>query len=76
MGSGTGVTASDPTRFTKSGFLSDYGRLKATPWGDGIQCWRDPKADMKKYNKVLIDGHCIILHTLPITALMKYIIMF
>jgi hypothetical protein len=54
MGSGTGVTASDPTRFTQSGFLSDYGRLKATPWGDGIQCWRDPKADMKKYNKVLI----------------------
>ncbi|MCU0837020.1 MAG: DUF3313 domain-containing protein, partial [Chromatiaceae bacterium] len=28
MGSGTGVTVSDPTRVTKSGFLSDYARLK------------------------------------------------
>jgi hypothetical protein len=61
MGSGTGVTASDPTRFTRSGFLSDYGRLKSVPWADGIQCWRAPKADMKKYNKVLITRMAVTL---------------
>jgi hypothetical protein len=54
MGSGTSVTASDPTRFTKSGFLSDYARLKPAPWSDGIECWREPSLDAKKYNKVLI----------------------
>ncbi len=54
MGSGTGVTASDPTRFTKSGFLSDYGRLKPVAWAEGIQCWRAADADMKRYDKVLI----------------------
>jgi hypothetical protein len=54
MGSGTGVTASDPTRMTQSGFLSDYKRLKPAPWSDGIQCWRDPAADARKYDKVLI----------------------
>lgn len=35
LGSGTGVTASDKSRMTQSGFLSDYGRLKPTPWGRG-----------------------------------------
>jgi hypothetical protein len=54
MGSGTGVTASDPTRFTKSGFLSDYGRLKPVAWSEGIQCWRAPNVDLKRYDKVLI----------------------
>jgi len=54
MGSGTAVTASDPTRMTQSGFLSDYKRLKPAPWSDGIQCWRDPAADARKYDKVLI----------------------
>jgi hypothetical protein len=54
MGSGTGVTASDPTRMTQSGFLSDYKRLKPAPWSDGIQCWRDPAVDARKYDKVLI----------------------
>jgi hypothetical protein len=54
MGSGTGVTASDPTRMTQSGFLADYKRLKPAPWSDGIQCWRDPAVDAKKYDKVLI----------------------
>ncbi|UHD18030.1 hypothetical protein [Thiocapsa bogorovii] len=29
LGDGTGVTASDPTRVTQSGFLSNYGRLAA-----------------------------------------------
>jgi hypothetical protein len=54
LGSGTGVTASDPTRVTQSGFLSDYGRLKPVSWAEGIQCWRKPGLDAKKYDKVLI----------------------
>jgi hypothetical protein len=54
MGSGAGVTASDPARLTKSGFLSDYGRLRAVPWAEGIQCWRRPNLDAKRYRKVLI----------------------
>lgn len=54
MGSGTGVTASDPTRLTKSGFLSDYGRLKPVTWAEGIQCWRAPSFVGKQYDKVLI----------------------
>jgi hypothetical protein len=54
MGSGTGVTASDPTRMTRSGFLSDYARLKPVAWAEGIQCWRDPNLDGKRFDKVLI----------------------
>jgi hypothetical protein len=54
LGSGTNITASDKTRMTKSGYLSDYARLKPTPWGDGVECWRDPKLDAKIYDKVLI----------------------
>jgi len=47
------VTASDKTRLTKSGFLSDYAQLKPAAWGDGIECWRTPKFDAKNYDKVL-----------------------
>jgi hypothetical protein len=54
LGSGTGVTASDPTRFTQSGFLSEYARLKPVSWADGIQCWRDTRLDAKKFDKVMI----------------------
>ncbi|MBK1725184.1 DUF3313 domain-containing protein [Thiocystis violacea] len=54
LGSGAGVTASDPTRLTQSGFLSNYGRLKPVSWADGIQCWRAPNLDVKQYDKVLI----------------------
>ena len=54
MGSGTGVTASDPHRLTQSGFLSDYARLKPVSWADGVQCWRDPGLDAKQYDKILI----------------------
>lgn len=54
LGRGTGVTASDPTRLTQSGFLSSYGRLKPVPWADGIQCWRAPNLDASRYDKVLI----------------------
>jgi len=54
MGSGADVTASDKARFTHSGFLSDYARLKPTPWGEGIECWRQPTLDAQSYNMVLI----------------------
>ncbi len=54
FGSGTGVTASDPTRLTQSGFLSDYSRLAPVSWAEGIQCWRKADVDARKYDKVLI----------------------
>jgi hypothetical protein len=61
LGSGTGVTASDPTRLTKSGFLSDYGRLAPVSWAEGIQCWRKPDLDASKYDKVLISRMTVTL---------------
>jgi len=54
LGNGTSITASDKTRMTKSGFLSDYARLQATPWGEGIECWRAPNLDAKNYDKIMI----------------------
>ncbi|SBT06017.1 putative Lipoprotein [Candidatus Accumulibacter aalborgensis] len=63
LGSGTNITASDKTRMTKSGYLSDYARLKPTPWSDGIECWRDPKIDARNYDKVLISR--IVLSLTP-----------
>ena len=53
-GNSNQITATDPARLTRSGFLSDYGRLKTTPWGDGIQCWREPNLNAVLYNKVLV----------------------
>ncbi|MBK7989244.1 MAG: DUF3313 domain-containing protein [Comamonadaceae bacterium] len=52
--SGTGITATDSARLTRSGFLSDFARLKPTTWGQGIECWRDSKLDARSYDKVLI----------------------
>ncbi|MEF8703475.1 MAG: DUF3313 domain-containing protein [Candidatus Accumulibacter sp. UW26] len=54
LGSETNITASDKARMTRSGFLSDYARLKPTAWGEGIQCWRDPRIDARNYDQVLI----------------------
>ncbi|MEZ5584494.1 MAG: DUF3313 domain-containing protein [Candidatus Competibacteraceae bacterium] len=54
LGSGTAVTTSDKTRMTRSGFLSNYGRLKPTSWGQGMECWRDPAVNAKQYDKVLV----------------------
>jgi hypothetical protein len=54
LGDGTNITVSDTARITKSGFLSDYGRLKATQWGDGIQCWSEQNLKASSYNKVLV----------------------
>jgi len=54
LGSGAEVTATDVARLTNSGFLSDYARLAPVPGLNGIQCWRDPKLDAKKFDKVLV----------------------
>ncbi|WP_242470811.1 DUF3313 domain-containing protein [Thiocystis violacea] len=54
FGSGASVTASDPTRLTQSGFLTNYARLAPVPWTEGVQCWRQPDLDAKKFDKVLI----------------------
>lgn len=61
MGSGTGVTAGDPARLTQSGFLTNYARLKPVDWADGIQCWRQPGLDAKKFDKVLISRMTVSL---------------
>ena len=61
FGSGTSVTASDPTRLTQSGFLTNYARLAPVPWAEGIECWRKPDIDMKKYDKVLISHMTVTL---------------
>ena len=53
-GGSTSVTASDPTRLTRSGFLSDYGRLAARPDLGGMECWRDPRLEPARYDKVLV----------------------
>ena len=60
-GSGTGVTASDAEKFTRTGFLSDYARLSKAPFGDGAQCWRHRDIDAKKYDKVLITRMVVTL---------------
>lgn len=65
MGSGTGVTATDTTRLTRSGFLSDYARLKPIEGGGGIQCWRAPDLDAKKYDKVLVSRIVVSLKAEP-----------
>ena len=54
LGSGASVTATDAARFTKSGFLTDYARLKPNAALGGIECWRDPRLDAKKFDKVMV----------------------
>lgn len=54
LGSGTAVTATDSARLTHSGFLSDYARLKPNPQAGGIECWRDPRLDAARFDKVLV----------------------
>jgi hypothetical protein len=54
LGDGTSITASDPSRMTKSGFLTDYARLKPTAWGDGIECWRAADLSAARYDKIMI----------------------
>ena len=54
MGSGTSITASDKSRMTRSGFLSDYARLQTMPWSDGVECWKAPGLDAHSYDRLLI----------------------
>lgn len=54
LGNGTSITASDKSRMTQTGFLSDYGRLATTPWSDGIECWRAANLVAHNYDKILI----------------------
>jgi hypothetical protein len=58
---GADVTASEPTRMTRSGFLSDYARLRPTPAADGAECWRAHDADLRKFDKVLISRIVVTL---------------
>jgi hypothetical protein len=51
---GAAVTASVPSHFTRSGFLSDYTRLKPASWGGGLECWRDAHLNASQYDKVMI----------------------
>lgn len=53
-GGATSVTVTDPTRLTRTGFLSDYARLRPTSWGNGIECWSDARLDAKQYDKMMI----------------------
>ncbi|MBL8526329.1 MAG: DUF3313 domain-containing protein [Burkholderiales bacterium] len=61
MGSGTGVTASDPSRMTRTGFLTDYAALRPVPDGGGAMCWRRPDVDLKRYDKILIERIQVML---------------
>lgn len=61
LGGGESVTATDKARLTRSGFLSDYARLRPTPWGDGVECWRGANVDAKRYDKVLITRMVVTL---------------
>ena len=54
LGSGTSVTATDSARLTRSGFLSDYARLKPVAALDGIECWRDSRLNPRQFDKVLV----------------------
>lgn len=52
---GTSVVASDASAISRSGFLTDYARLRPAPGGAGMLCWRDANVDWKRYDKVLIE---------------------
>ena len=60
--SGGGVTASDPSLMTRSGFLTDYARLHSVE-GYDVQCWRADNLDAKRYDKILISRIVVTLQT-------------
>lgn len=60
-----GVTARDTARLTRSGFLSDYARLKPVAAADGAECWRNTHVDLSKYDKVLISRIVVSLKPSP-----------
>jgi len=54
-GGGTDAVASDASAIKRSGFLSDYSRLRPVAGAGGVLCWRDANVDWKRYDKVLIE---------------------
>ncbi len=54
LGNGMNVTVSDPARLTRSGFLTDYARLKPTRWGEGLECWQESNLDARRYSKIMV----------------------
>ncbi|MEO8345535.1 MAG: DUF3313 domain-containing protein [Betaproteobacteria bacterium] len=54
-GGAPGVVASDASAIARTGFLSDYARLRPAPNGEGMLCWRDDNVDWKRYDKVMIE---------------------
>jgi len=55
VGTDQNVVASDRSAITRSGFLSDYARLRPVPGDEGMLCWRDANIDWKRYDKVLFE---------------------
>ena len=41
--------------YQAKGFLSDYSKLPPTPDEEGVYRYRDPAADLGRYNKLLVD---------------------
>ena len=54
-GSGTDAVAWDASAIKRSGFLSDYARLRPVAGAGGMLCWRDANVDWKRYDKVLFE---------------------
>ena len=52
---GCATTSKEATGPKYSGFLSDYSKLQPDPDGSGAERYRNPAADMRKYNKVLLE---------------------
>lgn len=55
VGTDKSVVASDRAAIKRTGFLSDYARLRPVPGAEGALCWRDAGIDWKRYDKVLIE---------------------
>ncbi|HXX53161.1 MAG TPA: DUF3313 domain-containing protein [Thermodesulfovibrionales bacterium] len=52
---GCATTTATTQAYKDSGFLPDYTRLKPLAGGDGAEVWREPDAELKKYDKVLLE---------------------
>ncbi|WP_139558882.1 DUF3313 domain-containing protein [Methylotetracoccus oryzae] len=61
MGPGTAITVTEPSHYTRSGFLSDYSRLKPSAAVEGIECWRDMAVDLKAFDNVMVSSIVVSL---------------
>jgi len=57
---GADTTGSDPGRDTRSGFLTDYAKLRPIP-GSEVRCWRTAAFDARQYDKILISRILVTL---------------